>query len=179
MEIELNKPDWFEAQAVIETPNFDKDQYGNTWYSVKFTQDATTYLWLAKEEPEEGKKYYGHVEATKSGKALRFKKDMVPEDKPAPAEANDKQASYAADPEKQAAINRAVALNNAVAYHVGGHESESNNTVITTAEEFYAWLQNEQPLIDPFDKPIYDVAPGDDVDGSFGNFSEPTDQWKA
>lgn len=158
MEIELNKPDWFETQVIVETEGFDKDQYGNTWYSVKFVGDASTFLWLAKDKPEEHKKYYGHIEATKSGKAFRFKKDSVPEGEVAPVQANDKQASYAENPDKQRSINRCNALNNAVLNNPLAKSSE----VIEVAEVFYAWLQNETPeaseeLTDPLDRPIYDT----------------------
>src|SRR3990167_2321253 len=81
---ELNKPDWYTPQNVAEIEEFDKDDYGNTWYAAVFEGDAETYLWLAKNQPEEGKKYYGHVEKTKSGKRLRFRTDKVPEDGPKP-----------------------------------------------------------------------------------------------
>lgn len=80
---ELNKPDYFEVQNVTEIEDFDPDQYGNIWYNVKFTGDAGTHMWLAKEAPKETQKYYGHFEKTKSGKRLRFKRDTEPEeDKP-------------------------------------------------------------------------------------------------
>lgn len=70
---------YYETQNVEEIEDFDQDQYGNTWYNVKFVGDADTFMWLAKNKPEEGKKYYGHLEPTKSGKRLRFKTDKVPE----------------------------------------------------------------------------------------------------
>lgn len=101
VEFELNKPGWYETQNVLET-DFDPDQYNNQWFSVKFTCDAGTHLWLAKEKPEEHKKYYGHFEKTKSGKAYRFKRDKVPEDEERPANAGghkkvDKSEAYLKD----------------------------------------------------------------------------------
>ena len=77
--MELDKPGYYTTQNVEETA-FDPDKYDNRWYSVKFEGDAATVLWLAKEEPEEHRKYYGHFEKTKSGKALRFKRDKEPEE---------------------------------------------------------------------------------------------------
>jgi hypothetical protein len=77
---ELNKPDWYEVKDIAEIEDFDKDQYGNTWYNVVFHGDADTFMWLAKNEPEPGRKYYGHLELTKSGKGTRFKTDPKPED---------------------------------------------------------------------------------------------------
>ena len=77
---ELNKPDWYTPQNVAEIEEFDKDDYGNTWYAAVFEGDAETYLWLAKNQPEEGKKYYGHIEKTKRWKTLRFWTQKGPED---------------------------------------------------------------------------------------------------
>ena len=37
---DLNTSDWFTPISVKETPVFDKDKYGNTWYSVVFEGDA-------------------------------------------------------------------------------------------------------------------------------------------
>lgn len=87
-EFELNKAGWFEVQNIEEIDGFDPDQYGNIWHNVKFTGDAGTFMWLAKNKPEEGKKYYGHLEPTKTGKRLRFKTDKVPDDEPKPSNAN-------------------------------------------------------------------------------------------
>lgn len=77
---ELNKTGWYTTQVVLPIEGFDPDQYGNIWYNVKFSDNAETIMWLAKEAPEENKKYYGHVEKTSSGKRLRFKRDKEPED---------------------------------------------------------------------------------------------------
>lgn len=75
---ELNKMGWYTAQNVVENEflnqRLESDQYG-IYYSVKFTGDAETYLWQAKTAPVEGEKYWGHIEESKSGKSLRFKKD--------------------------------------------------------------------------------------------------------
>lgn len=79
-----NELGYYEVHNVAEIEDFDPDQYGNIWYNVKFTGDADTFMWLAKNKPEEGKKYYGHLEPTKSGKRLRFKTDKVPDDEPKP-----------------------------------------------------------------------------------------------
>lgn len=87
---ELNKPEWFELKNCQEIDGFDKDDYGNTWYNVTFQGDAETFMWLAKEQPEEGKKYWGHIEFTKSGKRLRFKRDKEPEDNVRPVGATEK-----------------------------------------------------------------------------------------
>lgn len=78
-------PGWYEVQNVAEIEDFDPDQYNNIWYNVKFQDNAETFMWLAKERPVEGQKYYGHFEPTKSGKRLRFKRDKEPEDEEKPA----------------------------------------------------------------------------------------------
>lgn len=90
---ELNKPGWYEAKTVMENDflngKLETKEYG-IYYSVLFIGDAETYLWQAKTAPEEGKKYYGHIEESKSGKSLRFKKDKEPEDSPRPTGAVEK-----------------------------------------------------------------------------------------
>lgn len=74
----LNTVGWYTAQNVVENDflnqKLENDQYG-IYYSVKFEGDAETYLWQAKTAPVEGEKYWGHIEESKSGKSLRFKKD--------------------------------------------------------------------------------------------------------
>lgn len=82
-----NKAGFYTVQDIAEIEDFDKDQYGNTWYNVLFNGDAETYMWLAKNQPEKGKAYYGHLEPTKSGKRLRFKTDKQPEDVKPPSKA--------------------------------------------------------------------------------------------
>ena len=89
------EPAWYETQNVAEIEEFDQDEFGNTWFNVKFTEDAATHMWLAKEKPEEHKKYYGHFTPTKSGKRLRFKRDKVPEDEPRPDNAKNPKKSDA------------------------------------------------------------------------------------
>lgn len=80
---ELNKPDWYEVQASQENTflndKLESEQYG-IYYSVQFAGDAETYLWQAKTAPVMGDKYYGHIEESKSGKSMRFKKDKIPDD---------------------------------------------------------------------------------------------------
>jgi hypothetical protein len=80
-------PDWYELKNIAEIEDFDPDQYGNIWFNAVFVGDAATHMWLAKEKPEEGKSYYGHFDATKSGKRLRFRRDTEPEDEQRPATA--------------------------------------------------------------------------------------------
>lgn len=80
-------PDWYTPEVILEHEEYDKDQYGNTWYVVKFEGDFNSHLWLAKNKPEEGKAYYGHLERTKSGKGTRFRTDKVPEDIQKPSNA--------------------------------------------------------------------------------------------
>lgn len=75
---ELNKPRTYTVQASQENDflnqKLESDQYG-IYYSVQFQGDAETYLWQAKTAPVVGEGYYGHIEPSKSGKSLRFKKD--------------------------------------------------------------------------------------------------------
>jgi len=75
-------PGYYEVKNVAEIEGFDPDQYGNIWYNVIFQGDAETFMWLKKDPPVEGQKYYGHLEKTRSGKRLRFKTDKVPEGAP-------------------------------------------------------------------------------------------------
>lgn len=90
----LNKPGWYEPHTV--QPNdflnqrLESDQYG-IYYTVGFVGDAGTYLWQAKIAPVVGEKVWGHVEESKSGKSMRFKKD-----KDAPSTTPDGQPSVQA-----------------------------------------------------------------------------------
>jgi len=81
---ELNKPgnytvELFEENSFINDKNSPADlaKFGKT-YSVKFQNDAETYLWTTKTKPIEDKAYYGHIQET-SGKSLRFKLDKLPD----------------------------------------------------------------------------------------------------
>lgn len=136
---ELNKIDWFTPVFVEKTPKFDQDQYGNTWYTVVFEGDAGQYLWLAKNDPIEKKKYYGHLELTKSGKATRFRTDKEPEGESAPVEA----ASKVETVDKQDSIYRSVALNNAAIVYQGTKHSDSGD-ITMLADIFLSWLKDER-----------------------------------
>lgn len=136
-EFELNKLDYYTVQLVEKTLGFDKDQYGNTWFSVVFQGDATTFLWLAKNKPEVGKKYYGHLETTKSGKAVRFKTDKVPDNEPAPAQAAQNFESV----DKRSSIYRSVALNDAAIVFQGTGAETAD--VLNLAEKFNDWLNEK------------------------------------
>lgn len=74
-----NKPGLYTVLIAQEIEGFEPDQYGNIWYNVRFTGDANTFMWLTKGKPDSQKQYYGHLEPTKSGKRLRFKRDKEPE----------------------------------------------------------------------------------------------------
>ena len=90
----LNKSGWYTALKVAENDflndKLENEDYG-IYYSVRFEGDAETYLWQAKTAPVVGEKYYGHIENSKSGKSLRFKKDKLPEGEDSPAEASPSQ----------------------------------------------------------------------------------------
>lgn len=77
---ELGVPGYYTTQNVSENDflneKLETDQYG-IYYSVKFEGDVETYLWQAKTAPVEGEKYWGHVEKSKTGKSMRFKKDKL------------------------------------------------------------------------------------------------------
>lgn len=141
---EEGKPNWYKVKTAVENDwlnqKLDNFNYGK-YYSVLFHGDAETYLWQTKEAPEVDKEYYGHMEPTKSGKGMRFKKDKVDSTGPVPVTANEKQASFVETPEKQNSINKAVALNNAVNLYAssGGLGID----ILKKADEFYAWLSNE------------------------------------
>lgn len=74
----LLKMGWYTPVNVIANEflneKLESDQYG-LYYSVRFSGDAETYLWQAKAAPEEGVRVWGHIEESKSGKSMRFKKD--------------------------------------------------------------------------------------------------------
>lgn len=94
---ELGKSNWYTVLNVAENDflneKLENEDYG-IYYSVQFEGDAETFLWQAKTAPKMGEKYYGHVEQSKSGKSMRFKKDKVPENEPAPPGASPNQTSY-------------------------------------------------------------------------------------
>lgn len=75
-------------------------------------------------------------------------------------------SSWHESPEKQNSINRAVALNNAVA--TGGPLAETT-AVLLIADKYYAWLSGateESPIVDPFDRDIaVSHGEGDDDKG--------------
>ena len=81
-EFKEGESDWFTPKQVEENDflndKLDTNDYG-IYYSVLFEGDAETFLWQAKTAPEVGTKYYGHIEKSKSGKSMRFKKDKLPE----------------------------------------------------------------------------------------------------
>lgn len=56
----------------------ENDTYG-IYYSVKFDGDAETFLLQAKKAPVEGQAEWGHIEKSKSGKSMRFKRDKKEE----------------------------------------------------------------------------------------------------
>lgn len=79
-DFELNKQGWYEVQFHVDNKFLndkqESDQYG-LWYSVQFAGNAETYLWQTKTEPIDGEKYWGQLEKTKSGKAIKFKWDKL------------------------------------------------------------------------------------------------------
>lgn len=146
MEFELNKPDYFEFEAVELIENFEPDDFGNRWYNAKVSGNAESLMWLAKTKPETNKKYYGHVEKTKSGQRLRFRTDKLPENAPA--------KSYQKSPEQEESIARAVALKAAVEVFVGTVTDKMKggfepSYVLRTADTFLSWLKNEKPSTEP------------------------------
>jgi hypothetical protein len=74
----LGEDQWYETKSVqandFLNQKLQSTQYG-TWYSVGFVGSADSYLWLTKTEPAVGEKYWGHLEKTASGKAVKFKWD--------------------------------------------------------------------------------------------------------
>lgn len=130
--------------SVIE--EWDADEYGNQWYAVRFEGEAETFLWLAKNEPVDGKEYYGHIEPTKSGKRLRFKTDKMP-DKPKAAATGSAGGFSRESPEIQESINRSVALNDAALVFQGQGISKAGDVdnILGLADDFYAWLSKPRP----------------------------------
>lgn len=129
-----------------------KDNYGNTWCDAVFVGIGEPVKWVLK-DPDSvkvGEKYYGEIEEkiSKAGKAyLKFKR-AKPED-------SSQQGSYQESPEKQDSINRAVALNNAVAMlSQTGSEfvlGQSDKDTLALADKFYVWLKNKEAVTDSED----------------------------
>lgn len=155
---ELNKPNWYTLKAV--KPNdflndkLTSDQYGK-WYSVAFEGDATAFLWQTKTPPVEGEKYWGYLEKTSSGKAVKFKwdKQNTPTNLP-----NGEPTVYTKNEiEKQNSINRAVALNNATvitAAHISVGDHHRLDGMKELADEFYEWLKGTTPSERPATEPV-------------------------
>lgn len=93
----LGKPGWYEVKVSEENTfindNLQSDEYG-IYYSVGFVGDADSFLWQTKTPPVIGEKYWGWLEAAKSGKSTKFKWDRknapatTPDGKPAAAVQN-------------------------------------------------------------------------------------------
>lgn len=99
---ELNKIGWYTPKNVAENDflneknsQADLAKFGKT-YSVSFEGDAETYLWTTKTRPEEGKRYWGHIQET-SGKMLRFKVDKQEDGHYSTGPAIDKDNKYLKD----------------------------------------------------------------------------------
>lgn len=141
--VELGKADWFTVKSV--EPNMflneklTTDQYG-TWYTVVWTDDAEKIYWQTKTPPEVGKTYWGWLEKTSTGKSIKFKWDKLntpSEDAGSPvAGIKPQNGNWHESPEKQASINRVVALNNAVLLH----PNLADDRILETAQTFYDWL---------------------------------------
>lgn len=102
-------------------------------------------------EPQVGDVLYGNIEVktTKTGMEYSsFKAEKRPEGELPPA---NQVSSWSENPERQDAINRSVALNNATSiYHgTGGDITVDTNDVTILADKFYAWLKGD-PIVDPF-----------------------------
>lgn len=130
----------------IFKPGDYQDTYGNYWCEVAFEGVSEPARWSMKEESvakyKPGVSVYGHLEeaTSKAGKAYnRFKVDQRPEGSQGPTGASKPQSGWTESPEKQQAINRAVALNNAVIFHQNDVDNLPKD-VLNVADQFYAWL---------------------------------------
>lgn len=112
-DFELNKAGWYELVAVEEN-TYLNDKLENTnygiWYTAGFQDNAETVLWQTKTPPEVGKKYWGWVENTKSGKALKFKWDKQNTPSSSEPSAVHPASSAYESPERQNSINRGVEI---------------------------------------------------------------------
>lgn len=95
-----------------------------------------------KASPEIGDVLYGVLEDTEFGKKFTAT-ERPPEAFGSPVGASKPSGGWTESPEKQQAINRAVALNNAVLL-ISSEEGTSNEetvvAVLKTADKFYEWL---------------------------------------
>lgn len=156
-DFELGKSDWYTPLNVAENDflndKLENDNYG-LYYSVRFEGDAETYLWQAKTAPVVGEKYFGHIEKSKSGKSLRFKKDKVPEGADTPQGANKQSAANSASTDEN--IARSVALKAAVDYV---NDEASPEYVLTVAEVFLPWLQGKNAANAKIEGEVVDNEP--------------------
>lgn len=159
---ELNVSDHYTVQNVAENEWLNQKltttQYG-IYYNVQFEGDAETYFLQAKTAPVVGDKLYGHIEQSKTGKSLRFKKDKLEEPQNAPYSPV---TGYAETPDKQNSIYKSVALNNAAILYA---QSEDKSNVLSKADEFLDWLTS--------DKPSESVT----IEGTVGDVLAPTRPW--
>lgn len=141
-----------------------EDDFGNTWCDAIFAEYGEPVRWVLKEPTgvHEGLKYYGHIEekTSKANKPYnRFYRDK-PEEHAAPSSVPSAGSSWVESPEKQASIQRSVALQQAVvlAGPLGNAED-----VLVNADKFYAWLQHEdipKPPTTQNDPHARDIAVG-------------------
>lgn len=111
--------------------------------------------------PQAGDTLYGVIEmvVNKNGTTTnKFVTKQRPEGTPAPQTGSTGQtSSWHESPEKQASINRAVALNNAVVFWANpDKDNADSDMVLKTAGDFYAWLS--QTTIDEDIKKVEDVG---------------------
>ena len=144
---------------IIAVANRTKDwssTYGNfTTYSVQVQGNGEPVAINKKadsEPPKEGDVIYGDITDSEFGQ--KFKSAKKPFG----------QQGYQESPEKQASINRAVALNNAVNHLAAqGQVGLADKAVLDWADKFLAWLQAkpeqkdtsqpEKPVTEAVDKP--------------------------
>lgn len=137
----LMKMGWYTVQNSSENDflnqKLENDTYG-IYYSVQFEGDAETYLWQAKSAPEEGEKYWGHIEESKSGKSLRFKKD-----KDAPSTTPDGKPSTQA----QAQEERGDAITASMAVKLAYSQFCHVETMLPNTEEHWAMIEYMSDMI--------------------------------
>lgn len=137
----LNKLGWYTVQNVAPNDfineSLENNKYG-VYYDVKFEGDADTFLWLAKTAPEPGQKVYGHLEESKSGKSVKFrraKKEDTPQEASSASPANNQPSGEYWD-DKNATIRAQWAIGQAVQVFI--NKSDKNNIFHSGDIEGYA-----------------------------------------
>lgn len=87
----------FYTVTSVEDTKFEPSPNGSRFYNVGFEGQPGKYLWSTKTRPEVNSRAYGHIEPSKSGKSMLFKRDK---EEGAPYQQNSAASGFAKSPKK-------------------------------------------------------------------------------